>query len=73
VCKNDKVTWHIDSPHTFKVEFKGGSPFDKDSFSEKDATRTVQASYTKLQAYKYSIQVDNLKEVDPQVIGGGNP
>ena len=73
VCPGDPVTWHINSPHTFKVEFKAGSPFDKDSFTEKDATRTVQSSYTKLQAYKYSIQVDSLKAVDPQVIGGGNP
>jgi hypothetical protein len=73
VCPSDQVTWHIDPPHKFKVEFKTGSPFDKDSFTEKDATRTVQSSYTNLQAYKYSIQVDSLKAVDPQVIGGGNP
>jgi hypothetical protein len=73
VCEKDKVTWKIAPQHTFQVVFKGGSPFDKDSFSDKDATRTVQSSYTKLQAYKYSIQVDSLKAVDPQVIGGGNP
>jgi hypothetical protein len=73
VCQKDKVTWKIAPQHTFQVVFKGGSPFDKSKFSEQDPTGTVKDQYTKLEAYKYSITVDNKPTVDPQVIGGGNP
>ena len=73
VCETDQVTWVIQKPHTFQVVFKGGSPFDKDKFSEQDPTRTVKGDYKKLEAYKYTITVDSMNPVDPQVIGGGNP
>jgi hypothetical protein len=75
LCEKDLVTWQIDKPHTFQVVFKAGSPFKggKSQFSDQDPSGYVKDQYDKLEAYKYSITVDNKPTVDPQVIGGGNP
>jgi hypothetical protein len=75
LCEKDMVTWQIAPNHTFHVKFNNGSPFvnGKSDFSEGDPSGMVKDKYDKLEVYKYSIQVDSLKPVDPQVIGGGNP
>lgn len=79
LCENDVVTWQIPpnlpDKHTFHVKFTNGSPFQqgKSDFSDTDASGTVKGQYDKLEVYKYTITVDSMKPVDPQVVGGGNP
>jgi hypothetical protein len=75
VCENDTVTWQIKNRHTFKIEFKGNSPFQngKSKFTDQDPSGIVKDHYDKLEVYKYSITVDSKPTVDPQVVGGGNP
>lgn len=75
LCENDMVTWQIAPKHTFHVKFANGSPFvnGKSDFTETDPSGTVKDQYKQLEVYKYSITVDSMKPVDPQVIGGGNP
>src|ERR1700687_3325979 len=81
ICENDTVTWQIPpnlpDKHTFHVHFANGSPFvgGKSDFPDAygDASGKAKGQYQKLEAYKYSITVDSMKPVDPQVIGRGNP
>ena len=75
VCENDTVTWQIANHHTFQVVFTGDTPFTqgKKNFSDQDPSGQVKGDYKKLEVYKYTITVDKLNPVDPQVVGGGNP
>jgi hypothetical protein len=75
LCENDTVTWQIPNRHTFHIKFDSGSPFvgGKSEFTDTDASGTVIGTYKKLTVYKYTITVDSMKPVDPQVVGGGNP
>jgi len=71
VCKNHTVTWK-DNGHTFKVEFKGDSPFTGDVkvFHNQSATSPGMKDLKQLTVFEYRITVDG-KAFDPQVIGGG--
>ena len=75
ICENDTITWQIANGHTFHVKFSNGSPFvgNKSDFTDQDPSGKVKGNYTKLEVFKYTITVDQLNPVDPQVVGGGNP
>jgi hypothetical protein len=75
VCEKDTVTWQIANGHTFHIKFNNGTPFqgNKTDFSDQDPSGKVKDKYNKLEIYKYTITVDQLNPVDPQVVGGGNP
>lgn len=78
LCENDNVTWQLPNTptkHTFHVQFANGSPFvgNKTDFTDQDPSGKVKGQYSKLEVYKYTITVDQLNPVDPQVVGGGNP
>jgi hypothetical protein len=71
VCRDRTVTWNGNG-HTFKVEFKGDSPFSDDDkvFQNNHATSKGMKHLPDWTVYQYKITVDG-KVFDPQVIGGG--
>ena len=74
ICIDDTVTFDPNG-HTFKAEFKTGTPFQggQTVFDNDHLTGTVKHHYDQLEIYKYTITIDKTTVFDPQVVGGGNP